>query len=195
MRYVAIDIETTGLDRERDQVLHVALVAEDTTQAEAWEVNELSYFEALIYHERIKGDPYALNMNHELIEAFADFNPTSAVAELRGRVVPVYGDLESVLDEARIWLTNVHDHEGPYVAAGKNAAGFDLPFLGRAWRELFHHRVIDAGSVSLGSQPFRWAHDKVGGLAELNEGNPCPHDALWDARGVVEVLRKIGGYL
>lgn len=195
MQYVAIDIETTGLESEWDQVLHVALVHEDTARAEAWEVNELPYFEALIYHERIEGDPYALNMNHEILEAFADFKPTEATAELRGRVVPVFGDLESVLDEAKIWLANCHDHAGPYVAAGKNVAGFDLPFLGREWRRQFHHRVIDAGSVALGAQPFRWQHDKVAGLAELNEGNPCPHDALWDARGVVEILRKVGGYL
>lgn len=195
MQYVAIDIETTGLESEWDQVLHVALVHEDTTRAEAWEVNELPYFEALIYHERIEGDAYALNMNHEIIEAFADFKPTEASAELRGRVVPVYGDLDSVLDEAKIWLANCHEHDGPYVAAGKNVAGFDLQFLGRAWRELFHDRVIDVGSLALGSQPFRWQHDKVPSLAELNVNNPCPHDALYDARSVVDILRTIGGYL
>lgn len=175
--------------------MHVAMVHEDTAKAEAWEVNELPFFEALIYHERIEGHPYALNMNHELLEAFADFDPTVATADLRGRTVPVFEDLESVLDEAKIWLVNCHDHGGPYVAAGKNAAGFDLPFLGREWRREFHHRVIDPGSVALGSQPFRWQHHRVGGLAELNEDNPCPHDALWDARGVVTMLRKCGGYL
>jgi len=194
VEYVAIDIETTGLDLEKDQVLQVALVYEDTNKAEAWEVQDLPFFEALIYHERVEGHPFALNMNHEIIEAFADFDASEATAELRGRTVQVYEDLDSVLDDAMIWLANLHDCHGPYNAAGKNAAGFDLPFLGHRWRKLFHYRVIDPGSVALGGQPFRWQHNRVGSLKELYD-NHCPHDALADARGVVETLRKVGGYL
>lgn len=193
MRYVAIDIETTGLSPTLDQVLHVAMVAEDTERVEAWPVSDLPFFEALIYHDRIAGDPFALAMNYELIEAFAHLNPVEAVVELRGRSVPVYSDLDNVLDEAKIWLVNTHDHDGPYVAAGKNAAGFDLQFLGPEWKREFHHRVIDPGSVALGAQPFRWEHDKVGSLVDVYK-NPCPHDALSDARGVVEMLRRVGGY-
>lgn len=195
MQFVAIDIETTGLDRARDQVLQVALVYEDTHRAEVYEVKELPFFEGLIYHDRIEGHPYALNMNHEILEVFAGLDPALDRIEFRGREVPVYASLAECLEEGQEWLTEVYEgQKGPYVAAGKNAEGFDFRYLPEDWRKLFHYRVIDPGSVALGAQPFRWAHNRVPSLGELAD-NECPHDALGDARAVVTMLRKVGGYL
>lgn len=204
MKYVAIDIETTGLDWERDQVLQIALVIEDTTvvTAEGPAVEELSTWEGLVWHERIEGDPIALKMNAELIEVLAfDFLAPGAgfTRFLRGREVRVWPSFDVATRRALEWLAKEHgtandanDPVGAYVAAGKNIVGFDLQFMPRRFRQCFHHRVIDVGSVAMGAMRGTWSGKRVPGLAELHDG-AATHDALDDARNVVRLLRKLTG--
>ncbi len=196
MKYVALDIETTGLDPQKDQVLQIAFVIEDTENTES-EVEDLPFFEALIYHERISGHPFALNMNAEIIEALSNndaLHTERGTIDFRGREAGLFGSLHYAITEAFDFLSKNHPYATPkMVAAGKNAAGFDLPFLGRPVQNAFHHRVIDVGNVALGANPLLWKEDHPPGLADLHD-RPPTHDALEDARDVIRILRKIGGY-
>ena len=211
MRYVAIDTETTGLDQERDQVLQVAMVFEDTA-APSKPVDELLYFEGLVYHERIEGHPVAISMNYEIIKTLAWLNTwldtCMGSVELHGRSVTIYQNIKLLCAEGLQWLKKVHEEPGDakipllkprygsFVAAGKNAAGFDLPFLPSEFRQAFHYRVIDVGSVALGAELGRWEKPSPPGLRELldtihgpDEPRGVTHDALEDARDVVRLLR------
>jgi len=67
MKYLSIDTETTGLNSENCQILSIAAVLEDTENTKT-PVEDLPHFHYIFRHEFIQGEPYALNMNKELIE-------------------------------------------------------------------------------------------------------------------------------
>lgn len=196
MKFVAIDIETTGLNKELDHVLQIALVVEDTHNPHT-PVEDLPTFEALIWYDRISGSPFALNMNREIVELLATARP--GPVDFRDRRVDVYERLNEALFTAIAWLDMLYDNgkalvkPTKFVAAGKNAAGFDLPFLGPDFQKHFHHRVIDVGSVALGANRSGafWQEDRPPGMRELHENDEPTHDALEDARDVVRLLRKL----
>ena len=66
MKYLSIDIETTGLDPLKDQLLSFGAIIEDTENPLPFD--EIPKFHAAIKRNRIEGDLFAINMNKELIE-------------------------------------------------------------------------------------------------------------------------------
>jgi oligoribonuclease (3'-5' exoribonuclease) len=193
MKYLSLDIETTGLDPKRDQVLHIAVVEEDTGVCGV-AVDNLPYWECLIRHNRIEGDPYALAMNIDILDVLQKelpwhpVNPPRRDKRLyRGREVLVYRSLDDALSELLQW--GLFASGKRQTIAGKNVAGFDIPFLGPRFKNYTIHRVIDAGAVALGIDPSLWANDKPPMLGDLIN-TEVTHDALEDARDVVRVLRR-----
>ena len=71
MKYISIDIETTGLEKDRYQILSIGAIIEDTTKKLPFE--EVPKFHAAILHNEITGSPFALNMNSKIIEAIAQY--------------------------------------------------------------------------------------------------------------------------
>lgn len=65
MRYISIDLETTGLDAEQNQILSFGAVVEDPNKKLPY--HEVPKFYAIIRHRNIFGNITALNMNKELI--------------------------------------------------------------------------------------------------------------------------------
>jgi DNA polymerase III epsilon subunit-like protein len=70
MRYISIDVETTGLDPENCQILSIGAVIEDTHLPIPFE--DLPKFHAVIKRENVSGSIFALNMNRDLIQAMKD---------------------------------------------------------------------------------------------------------------------------
>lgn len=66
MKYLSIDIETTGLDPERDQILSIGIIVEDTTKKLPF--NEIPKFHCAIVHKEIRGGLFAINLNRDLIQ-------------------------------------------------------------------------------------------------------------------------------
>lgn len=66
MLYISIDVETTGLDPERNQVLSIGAIIEDTEKKLPFE--SIPKFHAAILHNDVRGSLFALNMNKGLIE-------------------------------------------------------------------------------------------------------------------------------
>lgn len=210
MKYAALDTETTGLDHDGDQVLQIAIVIEDTKTATEYAVQDLPTFEALIWHERLSGDPVALHMNREIIEVLAGVQWGEGSAKgypqsvhFRGRNMSVYSSLDLACNDAIRFLRREYDvgeaqRLSSVVAAGKNVAMFDMPFLAKAnggqFKRVFGYRVLDVGNVALGGNPARWEEAKPPGMRDLLDEDPS-HDALGDARDVVTLLRRHGGYL
>jgi len=71
MRYISLDIETTGLDSERYDVLSIGAIIEDTNNKLPYE--ELPKFHAAIKRQEITGSPFAINMNRDLIESIVRY--------------------------------------------------------------------------------------------------------------------------
>lgn len=79
MRYVSIDIETTGLNPETCQILSIGAVIEDTNNI--LPLDELPTFHAAIKRDKISGDIYAINMNSNLISIINTYNITKTQDE------------------------------------------------------------------------------------------------------------------
>lgn len=71
MKYISIDVETTGLEKDRHQILSIGAILEDTTKKLPFE--EIPKFHAAILHNEISGSTYAINMNRKIIEAIAHY--------------------------------------------------------------------------------------------------------------------------
>ena len=71
MKYISIDVETTGLEKDRYQILSIGAILEDTEKKLGFE--EIPKFHAAILHNEITGSPYALNMNSKIIEAISQY--------------------------------------------------------------------------------------------------------------------------
>jgi oligoribonuclease len=71
MKYVSIDIETTGIDNESTQTLSIGLVVEDTIDIKP--IEELPKLEIAIIRERIEGEIFAINMNRQLIADILEY--------------------------------------------------------------------------------------------------------------------------
>jgi DNA polymerase III epsilon subunit-like protein len=71
MKYVSIDLETTGLEKDRYQILSFGAIIEDTEKKLPF--SEIPKFHAAILHNELSGSPFALNMNKKIIEAIVRY--------------------------------------------------------------------------------------------------------------------------
>ena len=198
MRYVALDIETTGLDPDYCQILQVAAVVDDwpanRTSHDGGElpIGRLPTFEAILRHEVMHGEPIALTMNAELIETIGRCpvnEHTSVPISYRNRSVPVFFVRAQLFEALRHFLS-AHLGKPPYVAAGRNVAGFDLQFFPEDARRLFHYRLLDVSSMAMGARPALWQADRLPSCDKIID-HPAAHDALFDAWDVIRTVRKL----
>ena len=75
MKYLSIDIETTGLNPENHQILSLGVIVEDTTKKLLF--HEIPKFHCAIVREDITGGLFALNLNRDLIESINAWNTSS----------------------------------------------------------------------------------------------------------------------
>ena len=88
MKYISIDIETTGLDRDLCQVLSIGAVIEDTNDIKPLE--ELPTFHAVIKRESVYGSIFALDLNRDLIQAMKNYD-SAKNEEARKKVEEDFG--------------------------------------------------------------------------------------------------------
>lgn len=177
MRYCSVDTETSGLSPATSVLLELAVVIEDT--AESRPLHELPCWQCVIAHDNVPGEPYALALNHYLVERSRHNDDCLQPAE----VIP---SLTAFLRQ---------HGDGKWTLAGKNAASFDLRFLERlpGWptgeASLFRHRALDPAV-------FFWRPGEDDRLPDTRTcleraGLPmlATHRALDDARAVVALVR------
>lgn len=170
MKYVSIDIETTGLDREACQILSVGAVIEDTNNP--LPLTELPTFHCAIKRSSVYGELYALNMNKDLIETIVQYQTakdqdykndlvekTGMMFLDEGEVVdalfrfcfdnglvefdPQFLDKRVRLVGGKTYPILTSNMEKVYITvAGKNFATFDKMFLERLprWKQVFNIR-------------------------------------------------------
>ena len=174
--YIAIDIETTGTDEERHQVLEIAAVYNQ----QGVDVMSCPHFQALVDPGEIVGTPYALNMNARIVSRLAKGEGT--------RPDVVMYRLMCWVEAIRRNFAVRHFH-----LIGKNIGKFDYQFLKRIpnWREdYFSHRHLEVGSLFSTPGGMDSQSDLYAALAEDAKIEGSPHRALYDARVSLELARR-----
>jgi len=174
--YVSIDIETTGTNVNKDQVLEFAAVVWDHE-----DIIDCSFFERRIYWERLNGQPYALWLNREYIEALKDVKVINGCLP-HGWLWP-----KKLGPIFRKWL----DDQGIQKAhpLGKNYAGFDQQFLEKmnGWpQDHFKHRYLDVGTLAANRL-------SIPNLFDIKISRNIPgnhHKALHDARYSLQIAME-----
>jgi len=216
--YFSIDIETTGLNPQTDDVLQIGLVAENSEFPT--EIEHLPTLNLVLARQRVTGSPFAMKMNADLLGVVGDDKLHKQLARVDAIVAaydePAPKEVINVKDvigvpgilttcrgrpayfiapknafyAVREWLTSVAG-TGPHTPAGKNFAGFDLQFLialDDRFRTLFRHRTLDAGSLLVD-----WSDQCPASLDLLKQrhlgGGTVAHDAIDDAIDVIRLLR------
>jgi len=172
-QYISIDIETTGLSPENDQILSIAAVRDQADLSNGGpffygDVGKLDYLNLVIHHERISGQPFALSMNPDLLRQSA--NKDSGAVELDQAIAVLQDFIGDTL-----------------IIAGKNFASFDRQFLIRAGAKL-PHRTLDVGPLYLVWGDERMPSTEVC-LRRAGLTAERSHDALADARDVCRLIR------
>lgn len=170
--YCAVDCETSGLDKKKHQVLELAVVLDDLSQEVSKEnldeyISNLPVFHCYIKHKTIVGDPYAIAMHNRIFNIISKEELSTIKYSLDPIEQQEYYKKYMVLDLEDIhkelfYFFKVHgllNNTTKIVAAGKNLASFDIPFLentvpgfdpdkgGNLFK--FHHRIIDIGNYYL----------------------------------------------
>ena len=97
MRYLSIDCETTGLNHERCQILSLGVVIEDTNNLIP--VGELPSFHCAVLHNEINGEPFALNMNKDLLSKIVEYQISDNKEEVKKKYNMLFLDEKDVVVE------------------------------------------------------------------------------------------------
>ncbi len=175
MKYVSIDVETTGLCPKTHHLIEVAAIISDTEDT-ITPIGQLPVYSSVIYRDPLTWSEYCIDL-HTVNGLMRDLKLCKNQTPEK-----VYLELLSFL--------HTHFGKDPVNVAGKNFAGFDRPFLEQLGAFRFRHRVLDPAML--------WAetHDKClpdmkkclerAGLLALN----VEHRALGDAACVIELIRR-----
>lgn len=199
MKYVSIDIETTGLDPETCQIIQIGAVIEDTNDVKP--IDELPKFQCIVEHERYSGQPTALAMNHGIIEKLAQLDRASkeerSIIRKQHNILPV----GIVAQSFSIWLQANGIDPNPesktqqvtITAAGKNFATFDKVFLQKLpnWQSSVQikQRVIDPAILYMNWQNEESLPNLTECMRRANITDVVTHDALQDSIDVIRILR------
>lgn len=200
MKYISIDIETSGLDPEKNKILSFAAIVEDTFNPIP--IEDLPKFKAIILQREIVGSPRALTMNSHLIESIGQYldGDESLKKEIEISTGYKFIEEDDVIKSFYYFLYDNGYHSIVYNkpitinVAGKNFATFDKLFLEQLpfWKKLIRvrQRIIDPSVLFCD-----WTKDETlpslqecKDRAELN--SIVSHDATDDAIDVIMLLRK-----
>lgn len=186
MRYISLDLETTGGRPGRHQILELAAVVEDTKRL--LPLPELPAFRRAVRHAEYAGTAGALALNARLLQELAQKEPN-----------PELCTPEELLPQLREFL--LHHGFKPdkkdcvtVTMAGKNIASFDLGFL----RELpGYGTLVRAEPAMLDPAVFylNWRKDtRLPTMSTCKaragfDDTEVAHQALADALDVVQLLR------
>jgi hypothetical protein len=181
MKYISIDLETTGLDDSYCQILEFGAAYDDETS----HISQLKTFRRIVLHKKIVGEPYALWLNAELLKEIAEYNPITSPRNL-------FCQEDQLLPEFADWLSSIGLNPLSVVVAGKNFANFDLQFINRlpgyGCRVNFHRRIADPATYYLlptdKELPNTQTCLKRAGLPEF-----VAHKAVDDAIDVIRLQR------
>lgn len=193
MKYFSIDTETTGVNHKKCQIIQFSAVFRDTNlNIPIADIPSQHKFTVFVYHDIIKGEIYAINMNAWIFKELAKRNQTKYVK-------PPY----PIVNSTQLWerfekwvrtLLNASSVEALAITvAGKNFSEFDKKFINKYRpnhsRLTFHRRVLDPGamwSTKTDEQPPNLQEC----LTRAGYYHTVSHDAECDALDVIKCVEK-----
>lgn len=185
MIYVAIDLETTGLDPDECQILEFGAVIEDTEKCLPYD--ELPKFQVYIDNGTIRGNAFALQMNHKILKRIATFEEGYTYIDPED-----LGEFFAHFLEENGFTRNPKTDRFHITVAGKNFGAFDLQFLNRniefGYDINISHRIIDPAMLYVD-----WSADRLPDLKTCKEKagieGEVTHEAVQDCMDVIKVMR------
>jgi oligoribonuclease (3'-5' exoribonuclease) len=181
MKYVCIDIETTGLDPETNQIIEIAAVIRDLNDHK--DLADSPSFHYYVKHDSYVFDGHAAIMNVEIVKQMSSatnvIKPESICNKLYEFLEPHFPLKKGKLS---------------FIAAGKNFGNFDLKFLENlsTWKGNFNvdHKILDPAIL--------WLKPTDDRLPSLNEclkrsgaTSMVQHTALKDVYDTIYVLETM----
>lgn len=191
MKFLSIDIETTGLDPQKNQILEFGAIAIDTSYPN---VPYIADFRAVFIHQELTGNPIALTMNSKLIDDIGfvlktkefDFETQNAL-DLNDVCVRNSEEFQKYFDS---WLKRIGFTER-LTLAGKNLASFDLKFIEAAGIKIkYRHRMIDPAILYVDWEKDETLPDLQQCLDRAGIVKSVEHTSLADAIDVAELVLK-----
>jgi oligoribonuclease len=217
MKYVIIDIETTGVPGkdgalEELQIIEFGAIIEDTNNPLAWD--DIPKFNKIIRHEQYTGGAFAINLNARIFDILAkretinkdgreEYDKLHEIIELKDLAQEFFEFLIPHLgvfpdgDSFEGALEQVHKYkQAPLTItpAGKNFDAFDRKFIELIpkWNNYIRlrHRTLDPTTAYVD-----WYNDEQPpGLGECLQRagiiKQVTHKAVEDCWDTLEVLRK-----
>lgn len=196
MKFTSLDLETTSLD-SKHQILSFGAIIEDSKTKLPYE--SLPKFHCILLHDVLVGQPYAINMNKDIIALMLKYQLANSTEKMKisanENILFLHPD--AVAGHFKRFLTDNGYEEGfdgkiKFIVAGKNVS-FDLSFLEQltSWNIYFSpsHRKIDPAILFTD-----WENDETIPNLDLCkqrgkiEGS-VKHEALSDAWDIVQLLR------
>lgn len=204
MKYISIDIETTGLNPESCEILSFGAIIEDTNNLLPFD--KIPKFYKVFKHKFIQGEPFALDMNANLIKEIKEGKSENLIEpwELVDCLWDFLGENEMLSQnpfeghvkntgKAIIPVRNIKSKEKLKVA-GKNFSSFDKLFIENLphFTDVFsfHQRVLDPASLFVDFKNDEWLPNLTLCKEKANlDVLEVSHNALEDAWDVIQVLR------
>ena len=192
MKYVSLDIETTGLNPKKCDIVQFAAVIDDLSDPQPLE--KLPTFQTYFCQPTYTGEPYALGMHPGIFKRIADAQQKRIEENEFGDRFMSIRDLPTALKN---FLTGNGYTEDKYgrvrvTAAGKNVGMFDLPFLKKkvkSWGDItILHRVIDPAILYYEPGDLTLPDSKLC-MQRAGLAGEVAHTALEDALMVVKLVR------
>ncbi len=189
MKYVSVDIETTGLSPIDNQMIEIGLVIEDSAVKKP--IDTLPRRRILVPSRQYKINTYCMNLHRSLFETLdkVDWKKLKAEGSYRHEPKTYFSTLEGIEFVIAPWLAKHIGQKSKFVVAGKNFYGFDYNFLRPHLPNVkFHHRALDP--CTLYTRPedvvppdLKTCCERAG--LEISGY----HTAMGDALTVIELLR------
>lgn len=188
MKYVSIDIETTGLNPDRNQIIEFAAVIDDLVSP----VDKLPKFHLYIMHKDYVVSPYTAILHRRIFEKFENNKLTDYPQES----IDANKETFIVQEDLEFYFSNFLFKNGYKVpmqitVAGKNFATFDLLFIKKLnWQKIkFNRRMLDPAILYMDKSDETLPNTEEC-LKRANINKKVSHAALDDALDVVNLIRN-----
>lgn len=198
MKYLSIDIETTGLNPETSQILQIGIILEDTNNPLPFD--KIPKLNLIFRSSEIKGSLKALTINAELIARICMYEESDYAirSSMEKNLNAIFTDEEFATSQITYWLIEngfVPSTNGQITinVAGKNFGFFDKRFLEKlpGFKQIqIRSRILDPSILYVD-----WKNDStLPSLKQCKERaeieGEVTHDAIDDAWDVILTLRK-----
>lgn len=201
-----IDTETTSIKSENGNLLSFACVLEDTNDIKP--VEELPYFYCVFKYDKLKGEPYALNMNKGLIQEISEGKSDNLIEinsflQNFNNFLYENGLEHHTSDKSVLSKCKTKMYPGlPYgpkkpikiKSCGKNFGTFDkgwieekIPFFREYFQ--FNHRVLDIGPLFVDFKNDDWIPNLKECMLRSGVEGEVTHNALQDCYDLIKCLR------